>query len=136
MAVAITSTLCAEMVRAAEEAAPLECCGLLLGQGDTVTAILPAANISDTPDNAFLIDPVVLVQAQRAARQGGPDILGHYHSHPNGRSEPSERDQAQALPDGRLWAIIASGKVRFWRALPDQSGKGGAVFVPEERVAP
>ncbi|MEM1133716.1 MAG: M67 family metallopeptidase [Pseudomonadota bacterium] len=133
MAVVITSTLCAEMVLAAESAVPLECCGLLLGKGDTVTSILPSANISDTPESAFLIDPAVLAKAQRAARQGGLDILGYYHSHPNGRREPSQRDRAEAIPDGRLWAIIAAGEVRFWRS---EQCNGETIFVPQKRTKP
>lgn len=118
------------MVREAEAAAPMECCGLLLGSGDSISAILPARNVHETSETAFLIDPAVLVQAQRTARAGDADIVGYYHSHPNGRTGPSPCDRAQALPDDRIWAIIANGDVRFWKAVADQDNNGLVAFMP------
>ena len=59
----------------------------------------------------------------RAARAGGPRLVGYYHSHPTGAPEPSATDRAQAAHDGRVWAIAAEGEVRFWR--DDETG-----FVP------
>ncbi len=99
----------------ARAAHPHECCGLLLGKAETVTAIAPAANVHPTPATHFEIDPATLIDAHRAARNGGPAVLGHYHSHPNGRVGPSPTDCAMAAGDGAVWAIIASGAVTFWR---------------------
>ncbi len=99
----------------AQAAHPHECCGLLLGHCDTVAAIAPAANVHPTPATHFGIDPAALIGAHRAARHGGPAVLGHYHSHPNGRVGPSPTDRAMATGDGAIWAIIADGAVTFWR---------------------
>ena len=41
--------------------------------------------------------------------------MGYYHSHPNGRAEPSPTDRASAAHDGKVWAIAANGQVRFFR---------------------
>ena len=94
---------------------PLECCGLLLGEGEQITAALPAANVHPAPRTHFEIDPAALIAAHRAARAGGPQIIGYYHSHPHGPPDPSATDQAEAAGDGRVWAIIGDGEIRLWR---------------------
>jgi desampylase len=91
-----------------------EVCGLLLGT-EAVVRIVPARNVAMTPDTAFEIDPSVLFSAIREERDGGPKILGYYHSHPTGDANPSRADQAQAVADGKLWAIIANGAIAAWR---------------------
>ncbi|MGE5952327.1 MAG: Mov34/MPN/PAD-1 family protein, partial [Qipengyuania vulgaris] len=53
--------------------------------------------------------------AHRGARQGGAQVLGYYHSHPNGLARPSATDEAMTTGQGLVWAIIAAGRVSFWR---------------------
>lgn len=118
MVAELTSGVTATLLREAAQASPHECCGLLLGQGGTVNAAQPAANVHPDPASHFEIDPAALIAAHRAARVGGPEVLGYYHSHPNGRAEPSATDQVQASGDGRIWAIIAQGGVTLWRDAP------------------
>ena len=118
MEIGVTSGVKATLLQEAAKAHPLECCGLLLGRGGTVNAAQPAANVHPNPADHFEIDPAALIAAHRAARSGGPQVLGYYHSHPNGRAGPSAADQAQASGDGRIWAIIASGAVTWWRDAP------------------
>ncbi len=103
------------LLAAAETAHPRECCGILLGEGLTITAIRLANNVHPNPQTHFEIDPQVLVDAHRAARKGGPQVLGYYHSHPNGLARPSATDEAMATGQGLVWAIIAAGRVTFWR---------------------
>jgi proteasome lid subunit RPN8/RPN11 len=93
------------------------------GRGDdgevaSVTCILPARNVAADPVRFFEIDPAVLLAAHRAGRHGGAQVIGHYHSHPNGRAEPSPRDAAYAAPDGAFWLIAAAGRLTAWRAVP------------------
>ncbi len=92
-----------------------EICGLLFGTMHSIDAATPCANVAADPEASFEIDPVVLIAAHRAMRQGGPQLIGHYHSHPRGRSEPSMRDADAAMP-GDLWLILASDGARLWRA--------------------
>lgn len=99
----------------ATAAHPRECCGLLLGEGGAITALRPARNVHPDPARHFEIDPQALVNAFRAERSGGPRVVGYYHSHPTGAAEPSATDRVMAAHDGRVWAIVASGEVRFWR---------------------
>ena len=95
---------------------PQEACGILLGEGIAITGALPAKNIHPAPRTHFEIDPQTLIDVHRAARAGGPQVLGYYHSHPTGPARPSATDAAQAPHDGAIWAIIGQeGDVTFWR---------------------
>ncbi len=118
--IAITPDLMDALQGEATRAAPHECCGILLGEAGQITAILPTRNAHPTPTTHFEIDPQALIDAHRAARDGGPEVLGYYHSHPAGPAEPSNTDRAMAAGDGRIWAIIGSdGETRFWHDLPE-----------------
>lgn len=104
----------------AGEAGDVECCGLLLGSGNQVERVERTANVAADSNRQFEIDPAALIAAEKLARKGGPAILGYFHSHPNGRAEPSPDDAASASIDGRFWLIIANGKITSW--LPTLSG--------------
>lgn len=119
MALHISSVLLERIVAHARAAAPAECCGLLLGDpGQAVVRQLrPARNLSPDPLRRFELDPAMLLAAHRAARAGGPAILGHYHSHPRGPAEPSATDARNAASDGSFWLIVgAHGQITAWRA--------------------
>lgn len=115
MTLALGPKLIAELLVEAAAAHPRECCGILLGQGEKIERALPTANVHPTPQSHFEIDPQALVDCHRAARQGGFEVLGYYHSHPNGLAEPSAADRAHAAGDGKVWAIIAGNAVSLWR---------------------
>lgn len=103
-------------IRAAARAAhPREACGILLGHGSRITAALETANVHPQPETHFEIDPQALITAHRAAREGGPQVVGYFHSHPTGQPAPSAADRAMAAGDGRVWAIVAGGDVTLWR---------------------
>lgn len=114
MKLEVSSAVLAELVSLAAAASPRECCGILLGEGGLIVALLPAANVHPQPNTHFEIDPQALIDTHRAARQGGLPVAGYYHSHPNGLAEPSPTDRAQSARDGSAWAIVAAGKVTFW----------------------
>ena len=85
---------------------------------DQIRGSLPAANVAADPFIRFEIDPSTLFAAHRAARRGGPAILGCYHSHPRGPAAPSAVDAASAAADGQLWLILdATGAATLWRAV-------------------
>ena len=107
-----------------------EVCGLLLGEKGAIHDIRPAANVADDPTRHFELDPTTLIAAHRAARAGGPAILGHYHSHPSGHAQPSATDAAHAMSDGSLWLIIGDGVARLWVAEPDAGGEVRFTGVP------
>ena len=121
MTIRMASDAAELIVAQAAAAAPDECCGLLLGEGNRIDAAQPAGNVAADPTRRFEIDPAALIVAERAARQGGAALLGYYHSHPQGRAEPSETDRAMAPPDGRIWLIAARGSLAAFCA-PDRPG--------------
>lgn len=120
MDITVTSDVIATLLQEAAQAAPRECCGLLLGRGGRIGEVCPAANVAEDPLRRFEIDPMALIAAHKAARSGGPELLGYYHSHPDGHPVPSATDCEHASGDGRVWAIVADGEVTFWR-----DGEGG-----------
>jgi proteasome lid subunit RPN8/RPN11 len=61
---------------------------------------------------------VALIAAHRAARSGGPLLIGHYHSHPGGDATPSARDMAAAQP-GLYWIILAANEAGCWLVAAD-----------------
>lgn len=115
------SALAAIRAHAARDA-PNEACGLLFGQGDAIDATLATANVVPDPERRFEIDPSALFAALRAERAGGATLLGYYHSHPSGDATPSRADADAAVPDERLWLIVAGTDATLWRAVD-----GGAV---------
>jgi proteasome lid subunit RPN8/RPN11 len=128
MALEVSSAVFDLLLGEAAAAHPRECCGVLLGEGERIVAIQPAANVHPQPETHFEIDPQALIDAHRAARKGGAQVVGYYHSHPNGRAKPSATDCASAARDGMIWAIIAAGRITLWRS-------GDAGFAPLPYVA-
>ena len=100
----------AQIAVEARAAFPRECCGLIEGtrEGEDVrvAALHPTANFSAAPDG-FEIDPSAHIRLLRTLRGTGREIVGCYHSHPNGRPEPSERDRANGGEEGFIWLIAA-----------------------------
>ncbi len=113
----LSSKTLIDLFAAAEASPDMEVCGLLMGAGGEVVAH-PATNVADDMATRFEIDPATLIAAHRNARDGGPPILGHYHSHPSGDPDPSTRDAADAASDGSLWLILTRDRARLWRAVP------------------
>ncbi len=120
MIVEVTSAVLERILAEAAAAHPRECCGLLLCDGTAFRALEPTRNVHPAPETHFEIDPRALIDAHRAARAGGPQVMGYYHSHPRGPAEPSATDRAMAAGDRRVWAIAGEGEVRFWR--DDEAG--------------
>lgn len=128
MEVKVTRAVMALLHNEALIAGGEECCGLLLGQMETQSGMqriekidlaVPTANLAQDPHTHFEIDPKALIAAHKAAREGGRQVLGYYHSHPTGLAVPSTTDEAHSSGDLRVWAIIAQSKVAFWRDSGD-----------------
>ena len=117
MAYGISSTLLARLLNAAQNSPDAEICGLLLGAEGLIEEARPCRNVAPDPARAFEIDPAQLLAAHRQARDGGAQVIGHYHSHPSGAAVPSARDAAQAMGDGALWLILTADTARLWRSV-------------------
>jgi proteasome lid subunit RPN8/RPN11 len=99
------------VIAAARRAYPLECCGLIEGidtpDGWRALALHETANRAPDPARHFLVDPQVQFALIRALRDSGKRIIGCFHSHPNGRDEPSDTDRESAAEDDFVWLIAA-----------------------------
>jgi [CysO sulfur-carrier protein]-S-L-cysteine hydrolase len=84
---------------------PNECCGLLAGSGDRVTAHLPLVNELRSP-TAFRSEPRSMLAAMTAMRTAGVDLVAVYHSHPVSAPVPSKRDVADNVYDDVLHVIV------------------------------
>lgn len=94
------------LVAHAREAAPSECCGVLLGRGGAVIESRRAANLAADPQRNFSVDPRDHIAARREARGRGLEIVGFYHSHPRSSATPSPTDVAEASYADALYVII------------------------------
>lgn len=100
------------VIAAARAAYPEECCGLLIGakEGDhwRIDEAVAAANVAPKPrHDRFEVDPALHLRLQRELRGTAQAVIGHYHSHPNGRAAPSQADVKQAEDPSLLWLIVA-----------------------------
>jgi proteasome lid subunit RPN8/RPN11 len=86
-------------------ARPSECCGVLLGKDDEIVEAVRTGNLAESP-NRFLIDPRDHINARRAARHRGLEVVGFYHSHPGSSPEPSATDLAEASYPDHLYLIV------------------------------
>ena len=118
MTLEVSSAVIEQLLGEAKGTHPLECCGLLFGAGLHIDEARACANVHSRPERHFEIDPQALVDAHRAARKGGPQIMGYFHSHPTGPPEPSAIDRANATGGGKVWAIVGEGRVAWWRDTP------------------
>jgi len=89
----ISQNLLKKIEDEARAALPREACGFLVGTpgGDEILDAVPSRNLADDPET-FLIDTARHLKLQRRLRSGGQAVIGIYHSHPSGDSEPSPVD--------------------------------------------
>ena len=84
-----------------------ECCGLLAGRGGVITRIFAATNAASDPAKNYEIAPKELFRLMREIRAAKLELLGIYHSHPNGKNEPSARDIELAYYPGTAYFILS-----------------------------
>jgi proteasome lid subunit RPN8/RPN11 len=130
----LTAEQQARMRRAAEDAWPLECCGLLVGSREDETIVVEAveesANLSDRPADSFEIDMRLRLRLQKALRGTGRDVVGHYHSHPGGPAHPSARDLDQAWEPEMIWIILSVEDGRAGEPAAFRLAEDGQRFLP------
>lgn len=108
----VLSAACAgEIFSALSGCFPEEGCGLLIGRAEgglvRVGRVVPSPNIAEDREKTFEIDPGLRLRTQRAVREAGLEIVGHYHSHPFGQPEPSATDRARGEAEPELiWLIM------------------------------
>lgn len=70
---------------------PIEACGYLIGNDDTVIDIIKMTN-TDKSNEHFTFDPKEQFNAVKYARQKGAKLIAVYHSHPASPARMSQED--------------------------------------------
>jgi proteasome lid subunit RPN8/RPN11 len=84
------------MLRHVARRAPLEACGLLGGKNDRAEVRLGIRN-ADRSSVRFRMEPRAQWRAFQRIESAGLELVGIYHSHPNGPDHPSPTDIAEAM---------------------------------------
>lgn len=137
MRVVLPEVLRLRILEEARAAFPRECCGLVEGlrvagvDSDEfhVAALHAARNWAPEADR-FEVAPEDHFQALKAARANGRSLIGCYHSHPNGRLEPSAADRKGAGEDNFLWLIAAGGRLEAF-VYRRSAFSGAGLLAPE-----
>jgi proteasome lid subunit RPN8/RPN11 len=95
-----------DMISHAKEGFPLEVCGILGGEGQTVSAIYRMTN-TDASNEHFMMEPKEQFAVVKDLRAKGLTMLAVYHSHPETPARPSEEDIRLALTPDISYLIIS-----------------------------
>jgi len=102
----INDEIIQQLIVQAQQDAPLETCGYLLGHDDVVVENYPMTNIDHSSEH-FSFDPRQQFAALRYARTNGLKILANWHSHPASPSRPSQEDLRLANDPTIRYAILS-----------------------------
>lgn len=96
----LPGTLRQQMIAHAIQALPQEAVGFVAGQGCRAVTLMHLPNIAG--HHAFLADPYSQFQAEREIKRSGLEIVGIYHSHPDGCGCASPADELF----GQAWECV------------------------------
>ena len=114
---------------------PHECCGALLGRDTEVAdrqvyreilALHPLVNRrDDSPNNRFSVTSQDVLDAEKAARHQGLEVVGWYHSHPDHPARPSQYDRDHAWPWYSYIIVSVANRIpeemTSWRLSDDRT---------------
>jgi len=106
-ALRIRSEVLEGLLEHARRQAHRECCGLLAGRDGVITQAFPGENVAVDPARNYELAPLEIVRLMREFRARGLDFLGIYHSHPNGKNEPSPRDIELAYYSEAAYFVVS-----------------------------
>jgi len=88
-----------------------EVCGVLGGRYEpehsVVESIHRTDNAADTPEIRYHIDPTEQFEVTERIESAGQQVVGFYHSHPTGPTEPSKTDAERATWPDHSYLIVA-----------------------------
>ncbi len=96
-----------EYMQAAE---PQEACGFLLRD----SSFIGVPNVSETPEDSFVIDPAEWI---------GRDVAAIVHSHPGGKPYLSTADRENQLETGLPWFVVVGEEIYRYRPVPALRGR-------------
>ncbi|MBM3203695.1 M67 family metallopeptidase [Candidatus Woesearchaeota archaeon] len=86
-----------------------EVCGLVGGRGGKALSYYPVENVAACRSNRFSLDEVGQIAAMKTMRIRQEELLGIFHSHPEGLVEPSVMDEALSGYPEALMLIGSAG---------------------------
>jgi proteasome lid subunit RPN8/RPN11 len=92
----------------------LETGGLLFGRGDEVLYAVAANNEAADQGSEYAISAEAFAKHVESFEEEDYELIGTYHSHPNGNAQMSGADVAMAQQTGKL-LIVAPGQAWEWR---------------------
>ncbi len=112
----------------ADETPPVEVCGVLAGERgttrDRVSEPVRVPNVAADPRSRYELDPEATLGAVDDVESGGDEVVGFYHSHPEGPPRPSSTDRERATWSGYVYLVVslAGGdpSVDAWRWTGDR----------------
>ena len=120
--------------RHAEESPGEEVCGLIAGDASGGMRCHPVRNVARDKSRFFEMDPRGQIEAMRAMRERGEQLLGIYHSHPSSAAEPSRADVEQHEYPDALYVIVSLKEgVPALRAFRIRNQKVSEVVIDADR---
>ena len=98
-----------QMIAQANEAAPIEACGILSGCDEKVEKFYKMTNI-DNSSTHFMMQPEEQFAVTKKMRTAGLRMLAIYHSHPETPARPSAEDIRLAFTPDVTYAILSLAK--------------------------
>jgi len=110
---------------------PQEACGLLAGENDLVERSLGIPNADRSPVR-FRMEPRAQWRAFQSIESAGLELVGIYHSHPNGPDHPSPTDIAETMyPVAQIVWFQVAGE---WQAHGFKIEEGKVVEITLEYI--
>ncbi|MDA8433747.1 MAG: M67 family metallopeptidase [Nitrospiraceae bacterium] len=113
---------------------PHEACGLLSGGEGVAGRIYEMPNAESSPVS-YLVDPGAQFRAMKEMRENGERMVAIYHSHPQSRPYPSQKDISLAFYSDAVYIIVGLGgdapaDVRGYTILDGRVGEAGIEILP------
>ncbi|MGD0956244.1 MAG: M67 family metallopeptidase [Candidatus Acidiferrales bacterium] len=106
-AIQITTDILTRLTADARRDSAREHCGLLAGRDGIIAQAFAARNVASDPAKGYEIAPEDLFKLMREIRGSRLELLGIYHSHPNGENKPSPRDIEHAYYPDAAYVIVS-----------------------------
>lgn len=106
----ISGALLGQLAADCRSRLPTETCGVMYGdianeETLTIDGFAVIRNAAAATEAAFSFDPRDWVHAFYEAQKNRRNIVGYFHSHPNGTMLPSAADAEGWLPWGTYWIV-------------------------------
>ena len=96
-----------QLLHLAQISPDYEVCGLIGSKNGLPTHCYPIKNISEHPQQRFLLDAGQHISAMTKMRELGEDLFAIYHSHPTAPAQPSTYDLELTTYPEALYLIIS-----------------------------